>query len=100
MCSNFLGYLLNSEAVRSQYDQGATGAIQTHFNVGMAKELQVTVPPIEEQSKIARWLRESWESQTGVTNRLRASTRTLKEYRQALITAAVTGQLDIPEATP
>jgi type I restriction enzyme S subunit len=55
-------------------------------------------PPLEEQYQIARHVSSEWEK----IDRLRAATEhsitLLKERRGALIAAAVTGQIDIPEA--
>jgi type I restriction enzyme S subunit len=60
--------------------------------------IRVPVPPLEEQRRIAALLggiREHWQS---VTETMRTSVALLQERRRAMITAAVTGQLDIPEA--
>jgi type I restriction enzyme S subunit len=56
------------------------------------------VPPVEEQQEIVRYI----AAETTKIDRLRAATEhsitLLKERRGALIAAAVTGQIDIPEA--
>jgi type I restriction enzyme S subunit len=56
------------------------------------------VPPLEEQCEIVRYI----ATETAKIDRLRAATEhsitLLKERRGALIAAAVTGQIDIPEA--
>jgi len=94
----FLAYAMNSDAVRAQYTLGATGAIQTHFNVGTARDLVVPVPPPDEQRRIV----ESLDDRMGILEDVRfvhqRQIDRLQEYRQALITAAVTGQLDIEAA--
>lgn len=57
-----------------------------------------TVPPLDEQREIVRHI----AAETAKIDRLRAATEhsitLLKERRGALIAAAVTGQIDIPEA--
>lgn len=59
---------------------------------------EVPVPPIDEQREIVRHI----ATETAKIDRLRAATERsitlLKERRGALIAAAVTGQIDIPEA--
>src|SRR5208337_5140122 len=60
-------------------------------------ETYMPVPPIEEQREIVRHI----AAETSKIDRLRAATEhsitLLKERRGALIAAAVTGQIDIPE---
>lgn len=59
--------------------------------------LQVPVPPLDEQEEIVRHVRGAVGTHPRLRDMLAASVDRLKEYRQALITAAVTGQLDIEE---
>ena len=99
MDSKFLAYTMNSAAVRVQYMLGATGAIQTHFNVGTARELVVSAPPVSEQHQIAEHLDRKMLRVKKIRDINQQQVDRLQEYRQALITAAVTGQLDIEVAT-
>jgi type I restriction enzyme, S subunit len=72
--------------------QGSTVA---HFNMSDIANIPLAIPPIAEQREIARHL----DRFTGVVDRIRRSEQaaiaSLEERRQALITAAVTGQLDV-----
>jgi type I restriction enzyme S subunit len=54
---NFLCEVLNQRLGDRDYIQGTVGAIQTHFNIGRAKELRLAVPPIELQKQFAGWVR-------------------------------------------
>lgn len=54
------------------------------------------VPPLEEQGRIAAALLASLEQTQTLQSRLAAQVALLREHRQALITAAVTGELEIP----
>jgi restriction endonuclease S subunit len=60
--------------------------------------LSCLLPPLPEQQAIAQFL----DEQTAKIDTLIAKTRTsidyLKEYRTALISAAVTGKIDVREA--
>lgn len=58
---------------------------------------QVPLPlvPFEEQVRVANEIQERWGSSERLWQRLESSVDRLREYRQALITAAVTGQLDV-----
>ena len=63
--------------------------------IGLAdvKSICVAVPPIEEQNEICSDVFRSKETLREVSNRVERSASALAEYRAALITAAVTGQL-------
>lgn len=58
-------------------------------------ELVVAVPPISEQQKIASAIATQLPKVDAVIRKVSASITLLKERRSALITAAVTGQIDL-----
>lgn len=92
----YLEYSLNSVHVRQQAQAGIFGAALTHFNAVDLGEIALHLPSAEAQRRVAREL----DDQTGAIGRsleaLVAQVKLLQERRQTLITAAVTGQLDIP----
>jgi len=53
------------------------------------------VPPLEEQERIVAHVRSELRRLDGLAQRAQAIVDKLREYRQALITAAVTGKLDV-----
>ena len=57
--------------------------------------LPVFLPPMEEQNEIARKVDEELARLRSLAEAIDASIDRLKEYRSALITAAVTGQIDV-----
>ena len=59
--------------------------------------LLVLVPPMEEQEAILSFIDSSLEQDNSLENLCLESVSKLREYRQALISAAVTGQLDISQ---
>lgn len=59
-------------------------------------EVYFPVPPIEEQSKITNHIEEEISKINRTTSVAQKSIKLLKERRTALISAAVTGELDIP----
>ncbi len=93
--SDYLSYFLNSIPAKGQYGAGSEGAIQQHFNVDTAKNLKTPVPPIEEQRRIARSLNGRTSKLDSLINRVENGIDRLKEYRTALISAGVTGQIDV-----
>ncbi|GAB3714334.1 restriction endonuclease subunit S [Nocardiopsis nanhaiensis] len=60
--------------------------------------LSVPVPPLEEQENIIRTLEEELEPERRLQQKIHRSNSLLLERRQALITAAVTGQIDVTTA--
>jgi type I restriction enzyme S subunit len=93
--SHFMVYLLNSPVAKEQYGIGAEGAIQKHFNIETAKNLSVMLPSKEEQSAIVTFLDSETFKIDALTIKVRAHIEKLKEYRTALISAAVTGKIDV-----
>jgi type I restriction enzyme S subunit len=57
--------------------------------------IRVSVPPIEEQVKIGEFIRDIWERVDRLTDVATKAIEHLEEYRQSLITAAVTGKIDV-----
>jgi type I restriction enzyme S subunit len=72
------------------------GAIPS-FTEGQQKDLPMAVPPIEEQQAIARYIEQVTEKTRILTVEITRSIDLLRERRAALITAAVTGQIDIEQ---
>lgn len=93
--SDLLAHFLNSSAAKAQYSSGSSGAIQQHFNISIASNLVVPVPPLREQERVLTILRQEGQRVRDLTSTLQTSIDRLKEYRAALITAAVTGQIDV-----
>jgi len=91
----YVGWFLNSDIARTQYALGAEGALQQHFNVETTKEVMVTLPPLSEQADIARHIGQAIAAHDAQTDKVRQSINKLAEYRTALITSAVTGQMEI-----
>lgn len=60
--------------------------------------LWLAVPPIKEQQRIINFLEEACDRLDSVRVKTERSIELLKERRSALITAAVTGQIDLREA--
>lgn len=102
--SRWLCAVMNSRLVRQQVEVVQYGAAQKQFNIADAIEFWMFEPPIEEQSKIAEFI----DGQSSVFNALmeesEKSMLLLKERRSALVSAAVTGKIDVrgwqPSASP
>ncbi|MEP6485837.1 restriction endonuclease subunit S [Microcoleus vaginatus GB2-A3] len=95
--SHYLSYLANSDFAQTQFELGSGGAIQQHFNVGTAANLQVLAPPIVEQQEIVSFLDKKLSQMNNLINKVQKSINLLQQQRSALITAAVTGKIDVRE---
>ena len=82
MCSLDLGELANPGAVPS-------------INEGQIREIRVPVPSFEEQQAIVTFLDRETARIDGLIEKIRKSIDMLREYRTALISAAVTGKIDV-----
>lgn len=95
ICSTFACFQLNSDFVRYQVVKGSEGAIQLHFNVEVAKSLLVCLPPLAEQIEITAHLLKTEQKFEMLVNAAEIQINLLKERRTALISAAVTGKIDV-----
>jgi type I restriction enzyme S subunit len=96
----YLCWFLGSIPARAQVIHGTDGAIQQHFNVGTAGNLLVANPPSSEKHRISGWLSQACSRIDELVCECRRATGLLRERRSALISAAVTGQIDVRTAVP
>ena len=95
--SNWLCYVMNSRIVRHQVTLVQYGAAQEQFNVAHAVEFMVPTPPLGEQNELSAFLdRETAKIDDLIAN-IRKSINRFNELRTALISAAVTGKIDVRE---
>ena len=93
--ATFFSYFLNSIPAQAQFTGGAGGAIQQHFNIATASDLWLLKPPVKEQVAIAEFLNRETAQIDQMIAKVEAAIERLQEYRTALITAAVTGKIDV-----
>jgi type I restriction enzyme S subunit len=91
----FISYFLNSLPAQAQFSGGSGGAIQQHFNIGTAADLWLMEPPPAEQDAIADFLDRETTKIDRMIRKIEGAIDRLREYRIALITAAVTGKIDV-----
>ncbi|UIP26004.1 restriction endonuclease subunit S [Acinetobacter towneri] len=93
--SDFLVWYFKSNAVDQYWGLSKQGSTFSEVSIETVRELSVVVPPIDEQEKISEFL--SFE--LGKLERLISSAENQKllllERRTALISAAVTGKIDV-----
>lgn len=97
------GYLtlaLQSAHARWQIEREATGASDSMQNIGQdtLKRLLIAWPPLEEQKRISAAILRFEQRNVQLKEQIERQVDLLRDYRQSLITAAVTGQLEIATA--
>ncbi len=98
--SKFFGYFLISKFGRAQIKTDARGSSMTMAKISQSHILAwtIAIPSMTEQAAIVEFL----DAETAKFDRLRAEVEhaiaLLKERRSALISAAVTGQVDVRDA--
>jgi len=90
----YLEYFLNSGGCLEQLNRELVGATFKRVNVDVIKKYFALFPPFDEQLVIASWLNERLVDEFENAEQVSRSFDLLKEYRSALITAAVTGQIE------
>lgn len=85
--------LLIFRSMTQKFEEITSGSTHKTIYKGIAAGLEICVPPIEEQEKIASFVFEKIAGIDKVANQIRCSIEEISEYRSALITAAVTGQI-------
>ncbi|SEQ75566.1 type I restriction enzyme, S subunit [Amphritea atlantica] len=100
--SQFISYYLALPIVRQQIELGATGASHSMQNIGQStiKELPVLIPPISEANALFEELKIKTNKFDDILLKSEASIILLNERRTALISAAVTGKIDVRNWTP
>jgi type I restriction enzyme, S subunit len=93
--AKFLWYCLQSGFVVSFIALNAVQSAQPNLSMGMLKVLSVPLPPLSEQQAIAVFLDRETGKLDVLLTQAEEAIKKLKEYRSALISAAVTGKIDV-----
>jgi len=93
----WLLHALKSAAVFAQLEAGALGATISGVNIRDLKRASIPVPPGVEQRTIATFLHTETTKLDALIAKVREAIERLKELRTALISAAVTGNIDVRE---
>lgn len=96
--SQWLAYVFNSQSGRDQIEIVQYGAAQKQFNISHAVDFWFPFPPFDEQVAIASYLDVETAKVDALVAKVEVVIERLTEYRTALITAAVTGKIDVTKA--
>lgn len=101
----YLYCLLASELFKAYVEPDLTGVSVPHISPEQILSFQIPVPHIDEQRKISRFIKDQLDQMSALFQQASESVVLLQERRAALISAAVTGKIDVrgwqpPASTP
>ncbi|HEU0140068.1 MAG TPA: hypothetical protein VFQ79_10170, partial [Bryobacteraceae bacterium] len=89
-----LGAALLSHSSQMQLQGLMYGGTKVQLGLDDVREIFLAVPPLDEQIRIREEAASQQVKIRALEDKIREAMNRLREYRSALITAAVTGQLD------
>jgi type I restriction enzyme S subunit len=95
--NEFLYYVLRG--MKGEFDRLMMGSTHKTIYMPDIEAIRIALPPIEEQKQIVAFLSTQFHELSKIIDKSELSLSLLKERRSALITAAVTGQIDLREAS-
>jgi type I restriction enzyme S subunit len=94
--SEFLAFLLSSPVGADALGVASRGSTRVMINLDVLKSAVLPLPPVSAQKEILRATQCARTLTRDLLHELEAQIALLSEHRQALITAAVAGEIDIP----
>ncbi len=96
--AKYLAFSLISDTVRYMKDSISAGSVLTQFPIKDLNNIPVIYPDIQEQQEIVYYLDEKTTKIDSLITKATQAIDLLKEKRTTLISAAVTGKIDVREA--
>ncbi|HDZ9247754.1 TPA: restriction endonuclease subunit S, partial [Vibrio cholerae] len=93
----YLAYFLSSEAGSRYYALEQYG-LKEGLSLKNIAETPLMLPPVSEQTSIEKYLDKALAILSSLVTSVEESINLLKEHRTSLISAAVTGKIDVREA--
>ena len=93
--AKFLCYYLNSDIAKITFKNEGWGAVQINISVPILQNLPILEPPLSEQNQIAAYLDEKTKKIDFIILNSECHIQKLQEYRESLISKAVTGKIDV-----
>ena len=96
--SKFLSWLLLSDGVINNIDASTYGAKMPRAEWGFIANILLPILSINEQQQIAEFLEKQTTKIDSLITKTESQIEKLKEFRQSLISSAVTGKIDVSSA--
>jgi len=102
VAATYLPFVLGAQIGRMQIEQAISGAGGLANNIGQStiKNILIPLPPLHEQKLLLDNLTASTGELDALIQDVGKAIHRLEEYRTALISAAVTGKIDVREEIP
>jgi type I restriction enzyme, S subunit len=97
---NFYSYWLNSVGAAYYFSLEAWGSAQPNISVPILKAVPVPIPPKDVQASIVKYLNHATARLDALMHEAQTAVLLLNERRSALISAAVTGKIDVRGLAP
>ncbi|WP_435980559.1 restriction endonuclease subunit S [Psychrobacter sp. DM4] len=91
----FLSFILQSDYGYAILYSIRTGGMHPHLNCGEVKYVKVSLPPIDEQQEIISYIERMKSKFNDLIDNAERAIQLMQERRTALISAAVTGKIDV-----
>ena len=91
----FIEYYMHSDYYENQIQASSIQTTIQNFNAERFGNLVVVVPPLNEQEDISHFLQTEINLINDIISKSQSQVKMLQEKRQALITSAVTGKIDV-----
>lgn len=91
----FGAYAVSSSAGKTHFEKAAYGGTKIQLSLPDVKEMPIAVPPLKEQNRIVELLDSVTEDVDGAIATARKAIELARERRAALISASVTGKIDV-----
>ena len=98
--ADYLAFLLRSKRYLSYVESLVRGGTRDRISRSMLGAIKIPSPPAPEQLAIAAFLQEEIAAIDHSAASIATAVDRLREHRTALITAAVTGKIDVRDAAP
>jgi type I restriction enzyme S subunit len=95
----FLRYIFDSRIFSAQAGLFMTTTVN-QLTTGTLNQMQIALPPVNEQTEIIEYLDDEVMRVEFLTSECKLSLKLLQERRSALISAAVTGKIDVRDWQP
>ncbi|WP_016885067.1 MULTISPECIES: restriction endonuclease subunit S [unclassified Rhodococcus (in: high G+C Gram-positive bacteria)] len=93
----FLALVFSSRRNRDSLSLASVGATMDNLNADIIATLRIPIPPLPEQRRIVGWVAEATTKIDTLITETERFIEIARERRAALITAAVTGQIDVQD---
>ncbi|QUS03899.1 restriction endonuclease subunit S [Klebsiella aerogenes] len=95
MNPSFIREFLKSTVVSKQFELLSRGGTMGVINIAILNEIMISIPPIEEQNSINEFIHSQKKKFFELIDNANSQINLLQERRTALISAAVTGKIDV-----